>query len=109
LLYKLAELKFSISLTKLITSFLSQTKFGVSVESEISAKGYISRGATRFCPVPHILQYIYINDMPQTSGVHQGLFADDTCIYATDRKKVIFSESYSEVLVLLKHGVKTET
>jgi hypothetical protein len=37
LLYKLLELKFSISLIKLVSSFLSQRKFRVSVEGEISA------------------------------------------------------------------------
>jgi hypothetical protein len=36
LLYKLSYLKFSISLIKLIPSFLSQRKFRVSVEGEIS-------------------------------------------------------------------------
>jgi hypothetical protein len=36
LLCKLSELKFSISLIKLIRSFLSQRKFGVSVEGETS-------------------------------------------------------------------------
>jgi hypothetical protein len=30
---------------------------------------------------------IYINDTPQTFVVCQGFFADDTCAYATDRKK----------------------
>jgi hypothetical protein len=30
---------------------------------------------------------LYIIDTPQTRGVHLTLFADDTCIYATDRKE----------------------
>jgi hypothetical protein len=30
---------------------------------------------------------MYINDAPQTHGVHLALFADDTCLYATDRKE----------------------
>jgi hypothetical protein len=29
----------------------------------------------------------YINDTPHTPDVYLGLFADDTCIYATDRKE----------------------
>jgi hypothetical protein len=36
LLYKLSKLKFSISLVKVISSFLSQRKFRVSVDSEMS-------------------------------------------------------------------------
>jgi hypothetical protein len=30
---------------------------------------------------------MHINDMPQATGVHLALFADDTCLYATDRKE----------------------
>jgi hypothetical protein len=33
------------------------------------------------------LYNIYINDTPQTPGVYLALFADDTCLYATDRKE----------------------
>jgi hypothetical protein len=34
-----------------------------------------------------ILFNMYINDAPQTSGVHLALFADDTRLYATDHKE----------------------
>jgi hypothetical protein len=30
---------------------------------------------------------MYINDAPQTHGDYLALFADDTCLYATDRKE----------------------
>jgi hypothetical protein len=30
---------------------------------------------------------MHVNDAPQTPGVHLALFADDTCIYVTDRKE----------------------
>jgi hypothetical protein len=33
------------------------------------------------------LYNLYINDTPQTSGVNLALFADDTCLYVTDRKE----------------------
>jgi hypothetical protein len=44
LLYKLSELKFSVSLIKHISSFLSQRKFSVSVKGEISMPGAIQAG-----------------------------------------------------------------
>jgi hypothetical protein len=43
---------------------------------------------------------MYINDTPQTIGVHLALFADDTCLYATERK-----EGY--VLRKLQHGLNS--
>jgi hypothetical protein len=45
-----------------------------------------SRGASRFRPVPSIVQYVY-KWYPQTSGVYLALFADDTCMYTIDRKE----------------------
>jgi hypothetical protein len=33
------------------------------------------------------LYNLYINDTPQTPGVNLVLFADDTCLYATDRNE----------------------
>jgi hypothetical protein len=53
--YKLSKLKFSINSIKLISSFLSQKEFRVSVEDEMSMP---SRDATRLRPVPHIVQNI---------------------------------------------------
>jgi hypothetical protein len=44
LLYKLSELKFSTSLIKLIASFLSNKKFKVSVEGELSSPRKIAAG-----------------------------------------------------------------
>jgi hypothetical protein len=44
LLYKLSELKFSISLIKLISSLLSQKKFRILVEGERSAPRDIKAG-----------------------------------------------------------------
>jgi hypothetical protein len=44
LLYKLSKLVFSNSLTKLIGSFLSQRKFRVSVEGEMSAPREMEAG-----------------------------------------------------------------
>jgi hypothetical protein len=44
-------------------------------------------GGQKWSSTPNIALYVYINDTPQTPGVYLGLFADDTSIYATDRKE----------------------
>jgi hypothetical protein len=87
LLYKLSELKFSISLIKLISSFLSQKEFRVSIEGELSTPrdilAWVPQGSVLF----PTLCGLYINETSQTPGVYLGLFADDTCIYGTDYKE----------------------
>jgi hypothetical protein len=87
LLYKLSTLQFLISLIKLISSFLSQRKFGFSVEGEMSTPRDIQAGVPQSSVLSPTLYSLYINDAPQTPGVYLGLFADDTCIYATDREE----------------------
>jgi hypothetical protein len=86
LLYKLRELNFSIWLIKLIISFLSQRKFRVSVEGELSTPRDIQAGMPQASVLSPTLYSLYINDTLQTPGVYLGLFADHTCIYATNRK-----------------------
>jgi hypothetical protein len=38
---------------------------------------------------------MYINDTPQAIGVHLALFADDTCLYGTDRKEDYVLRNFS--------------
>jgi hypothetical protein len=87
LLYKLSKLNFPIKLIKLISSFLSERKFRVSVEGEMSTPRYMQAGVPQGSVLSPTLYNLYINDTPQTSSVNLALFADDTCIYATDRKE----------------------
>jgi hypothetical protein len=87
LLYKLSKLEFSPNLIKLIGSFLSQRKFSVSVEGEMSTPRKMQAGVPQGSVLSPTLFNMYINDAPQTHGVHLALFADDTCLYATDRKE----------------------
>ncbi|PNF42024.1 hypothetical protein B7P43_G12302 [Cryptotermes secundus] len=86
-LCKLSNLEFSNSLTKLIGSFLSKRKFRVSVEGEMSTPREMQAGVPQGSVLPLTLFNLYINDAPQTHGVNLALFADDTCLYATDRKE----------------------
>jgi hypothetical protein len=93
LLHKLCKLKFSISPIKLISSFLSQRKCRISVEGEMFTPKDIQAEVSQDSILSptlysiYIYIYIYINDTAQTPGVCLGLFADDTCIYVTDRNE----------------------
>jgi hypothetical protein len=86
LLHKISELHISSSLIKLVSSFLSNRKFRA-----------IQAGVLQGSVLSTTLYSLYINDTPQTPGVYLATFADDTCIYTTDRK-----EGY--VLRKLQHG-----
>jgi hypothetical protein len=87
LIYELFKLKFSIILLKIINSSLSQRKFRVSVEGEISPQRDIQAGVPQGSVLSPTQPSRYMNDTPQTPDVYLALFADDTCIYATDRKE----------------------
>jgi hypothetical protein len=80
LLYKLSKLEFTTSLVKLIGSFLSQSKFRVTVEGEMSTHRIMQAGVPQDLFLSPTLFNMYINDAPQTHCVHLALFADDTCL-----------------------------
>jgi hypothetical protein len=87
LLYKISKLQFPTNLTKLINSFLTNRKFRVSVEGEFSTPREIQAGVPQGSVLAPTLYSLYINDTSRTPGIHLALFADDTYIYATDRKE----------------------
>jgi hypothetical protein len=87
LLYKLTKFEFLVNLIKLISSFLSERKFRVSVEGELSTPRYKEAGVPQGSVLSPTLYNLYIDDTPQAISVHLALFADNTCLYATDRKE----------------------
>jgi hypothetical protein len=74
-------------LIKLINSYLTNRKFRVSVEGELSTPREIRAGVPQGSVLAPTLYSLYINDTPRTPGVHLALFAYDTCLYTTDCKE----------------------
>jgi hypothetical protein len=70
-------MKYSTSLIKLIGSFLSQRKFVVSVEGEMSTQRVMQAGVPQGSVLSPTLFNMYINDAFQTQGVNLAFFADD--------------------------------
>jgi hypothetical protein len=58
----------------------------VSVVGEMSTPREMQAGVPQGSVLSPTLYNIYVNDHPQTPGIYLTLFADDTCLYATDRK-----------------------
>jgi hypothetical protein len=56
----------------------------------MSTPRYMQAGVPQGFVLSPTLYILYINDTPQTPGVNVALFADDTCLYATDRKEGYF-------------------
>jgi hypothetical protein len=74
-------------LIKLISSFLYKREFFVSVEGEMYTPRIMQAGVPQGSVLSPTLFNMYVNDTPQAIGVHLSLFPDDTCLYATERKK----------------------
>jgi hypothetical protein len=88
LLYTLTELNFSTRIIKLISSFLLQRKFRVSVEGEMSTPRCIQAEVHKVlsCPSLYTTCKLMIPP-PPTIGVNLALFTDDTSLYATEHKE----------------------
>jgi hypothetical protein len=109
-IYMLSKLEFSTSLIKLLSCFLSKKKKQYFAgRRNVCAKRNASRGASRFCPVLYTVQFVYINDGPQTPDVHLHLFADDSCLYARIARRILFSENCSAVSAQWRHGMSAGT
>jgi hypothetical protein len=109
LLYKLSKLEFLTNLIKLISSFLSQRKFRVSVEGEMSTPREMQAGVPQGSVLSPTLYNIYISDTLQTPGVHLALFADDTFCMRQNARRDMFSESCSAVLMQSRRDVSAGT
>jgi hypothetical protein len=79
-------MEFSTSLIKFNSSFLSQRTLRVSVEDEMPTPREMQAGVLQGFILSPTLYSMYINDVPKQLLFFLSLFADDTCLYATDRK-----------------------
>jgi hypothetical protein len=85
LLYKLSELEFSTSLIKLTASFLTDRKFKVFLEGEFSKQRKIAAWVPQGSVLAQILYSLFIKEASAAPGTHLALFANDTCICATEK------------------------
>jgi hypothetical protein len=97
LLCKLSESEFSTIHIKLIASFLTNRNFKVLVEGEFSTQREIAAGVPQGSVLAPVLYSLYINDAPAAARTQLALFADDTCIYETEKHERRVSANCSTV------------
>jgi hypothetical protein len=99
---KLPQLELSISLIKLITSFLANRKFKASVEGEFPAHREILAEVPEGSVLALLLYSLYINDATAATGTHLALFVDHTCIYATEKHERRVLSKWQRGLIAVK-------
>jgi hypothetical protein len=94
LIYKLSKLEFSTRLSKFINSILSQRKFRVAVEGEISPAREMKAGVPQGSILSPTLYNLYINDTSQTIDVNLALFVLTTPVFMRhNARRATFSEN----------------
>lgn len=85
LIYKLQQMQFPMTLTKLLMSYLSNRKFGVSVGDAVSALRNVPAGVPQGSVLGPLLYGLYMSDITCPEFCELALYADDTALYSTAR------------------------
>jgi hypothetical protein len=108
-LYKLYTLPISTMLIKLISSFLTELKFRVSVEGEIFAPKAIEARVPQGSVLSPTLYSIYINDTPKHHVFIWPSLPMTLLCMPQIPNRFMFSESCSAVSIKLRRGVSAGT
>ena len=81
LIYKLIQLQITPELIKLLSTFLVNRTFFVSVDGFQSDNKIIQAGVPQGAVLSPLLYNVYVADIPSCNQVHLAQYADDTCIF----------------------------
>lgn len=85
LLFKMAQLRFSTSIQKLVASFLHDRTFKIKIEDVLSTPRRIRAGVPQGSPLSPLLYNIYTADIPQNRNCELLIYADDTALAVSSR------------------------
>lgn len=87
LIFKMHKMKFDNNIICLVKSYITNRKFAVKIDNEMSTKREICAGAPQGGILSAIFYLLYTNDFPEStntqSTIKRIMFADDTAIYST--------------------------
>ncbi|GBN69708.1 RNA-directed DNA polymerase from mobile element jockey, partial [Araneus ventricosus] len=85
LIHKLINYNIPHYLIKIFHSYLSNRKFAVKVNNEISQNKTINAGVAQGSKIGPVLFALFINDIPKQFNTILSIFADDTAILARNK------------------------
>lgn len=86
LIYKMTQLGFSNTITRIINSFLTNRTFNMKIKNTLSTTRVIEAGVPQGSPLSPLLYNIYTADIPKSRNTQLYIYADDTAIAATSKK-----------------------
>lgn len=86
LITKLHDARLEQYLIKIINSFLSDRKFRVKIDDELSDEQDVPAGVPQGSILGPVLFINYINDLPGFKDTNIAQFADDTAVYSISKK-----------------------
>ena len=89
LIYKLNQINITQSLLKLISSYLINRKFYVTVDGFLSDYKHIHAGVPQGAVLSPLLYNVYVADIPSCKLIQMAQFADDTCIFYQSKHRNI--------------------
>lgn len=99
LLYKMIKLEFPLTLTKTVSSFLSERTFSVFIKGQFSDTKEIKYGVPQGAVLSPTLYNIFTHDVVRETTNNIALFADDTALYHS-------SENSADIVTNLQHAGK---
>jgi hypothetical protein len=91
LIYKMIKYKFPINIVKIVSSFLSNRKFYVSVNNTSSKSKTMPFGCPQGACLSPTLYNIYTSDFPKSVNCSLALYADDICFYTSSPYESVIS------------------
>lgn len=103
LIYKLLELKFPLTLCKIISSFLTNRSFAVHINDAKSNTHPIIAGVPQGSCLSPYLYNIYTSDFPLSPIVKTAMFADDTAIYYSNENPLQIVNELENALSIINN------
>lgn len=105
-LHKMRRMQLPPWMTKLIRSYLTNRRFAVKINDELSRERQVNAGVPQGSILGPTLFNIYVADMPKTQRSKIAQYADDTMIYTQNRRATALTKDLQTDLEMIYNWLK---